>query len=25
MVAGQPLELLLWAAGRKDVARVETD
>jgi uncharacterized protein (TIGR03085 family) len=25
MVAGEPLELLLWAAGRKDVARVETE
>nr|MDP9461380.1 TIGR03085 family protein [Actinomycetota bacterium] len=22
-VAGEPLELLLWASGRKDVARVE--
>jgi len=22
-VAGEPMELLLWAAGRRDVARVE--
>jgi hypothetical protein len=23
IVEGQPMELLLWAAGREDVARVE--